>query len=144
MVEISCHGSPVVLRQLLDQIQQLDARLAGPGEFTLRACKNGKMNLSEAEAIRDLIDARTSAAALQATRQLGGALSTTLRPYKQELVSVIVTLESALEFVEDDLPQIQVDEMMARLGEVRKGLAELASTYGTGHLLRDGINVTIV
>jgi len=144
MVEISCHGSPVIVRQLLDLTQKFDARLAGPGEFTLRACKNGKMNLSEAEAIRDLIDARTSAAALQATRQLGGALSTTLRPYKQELVSVIVTLESALEFVEDDLPQVQLDEMMARLGEVRKGVAELASTYSTGHLLRDGINVTIV
>ncbi len=72
MVEISCHGSPVTVRQLLDRIQELDARLAGPGEFTLRACRNGKMNLSQAEAIRDLINARTTAAAQQATRQLEG------------------------------------------------------------------------
>ena len=80
MVEISCHGSPVILRQLLDLIQLLDARLAGPGEFTLRACKNGKMNLSQAEAIRDLINARTNAAAQQATRQLKGELSNALQP----------------------------------------------------------------
>ena len=60
MVEISCHGSPVVLRQLLDLTQMFDARLAGPGEFTLRACRNGKIDLSKAEAIRDLINARTS------------------------------------------------------------------------------------
>jgi len=58
MVEISCHGSPVILRELLDLIQTLDARLAGPGEFTLRACKNGKINLSQAEGIRDLINAQ--------------------------------------------------------------------------------------
>src|SRR2546421_6956481 len=93
LVEISCHGSPVILRQLLDLIQSLDARLAGPGEFTLRACRNGKMNLSQAEAIRDLINAQTSAAAVQATRQLRGELSTALQPCKQELIKVIVKLD---------------------------------------------------
>src|SRR5205823_14816588 len=72
MVEISCHGSPVILRQLLDLIQSLDARLADPGEFTLRAYKHGKMNVSQAEAIRDLINAQTDAAAVQAARQLRG------------------------------------------------------------------------
>ncbi len=96
MVEISCHGSPVTVRQVLDRIQQLDARLAGPGEFTLRACRNGKMNLSQAEAIRDLINARTTAAAHQATRQLKGELSETLQTCKQQLIDVIVKLESAL------------------------------------------------
>src|SRR5919109_2837504 len=70
IVEISSHGSPVVLRGIVDSILKLDARLAGPGEFTLRALKNGKINLSEAEAIRDLINAQTDAAARQAVRQL--------------------------------------------------------------------------
>ena len=69
MIEISCHGSPVIIGQLLDLIQKLDTRLAGPGEFTLRACQNGKMNLSQAEGIRDLINAQTAAAASQAARQ---------------------------------------------------------------------------
>lgn len=144
MIEISCHGSPIIVRRLLDLTQALDARLAGPGEFTLRACKNGKMNLTEAEAIRDLIDARTRAAAVQATRQLGGELSATLLPCKQQLIKVIVALESALEFVEDDLPQVQLDEMSERLSNVLNSLKHLAGTFAAGHLLRDGIKVAIV
>jgi tRNA modification GTPase len=70
VVELSCHGSPVILRSLIDAILNLDARLAGPGEFTLRALSHGRLNLSQAEAIRDLINAQTKAAAQQATRQL--------------------------------------------------------------------------
>lgn len=144
MVEISCHGSPVILRQLLDLTQKYDARLAGPGEFTLRACKNGKMNLSEAEAIRDLIEARTGAAAAQAARQLSGELSTALLSSKQKLIDVVVTLESALEFVEDDLPEVQLDEMRRQLSCVLANLKDLADTYAAGHLLRDGVKVAIV
>ena len=144
MVEISCHGSPVILRQVLDLIQSLDARLAGPGEFTLRACKNGKINLTQAEAIRDLINAQTDAAAIQAARQLSGELSTALQPSKQKLIQIIVRLESALEFVEDDLPQLQVEEIEAELTDVLATVKSLARTYATGHLLRDGLKVTII
>lgn len=144
MVEINCHGSPVILRQLLDQIQTYDARLAGPGEFTMRACKNGKMNLAQAEAIRDLINAQTNAAARQATRQLKGELSSALQPCKQELIRVIVKLESALEFVEDDLPQLQLTEMHRELEEVLKAVRDLGFTYATGHLLREGLKVTLI
>ncbi|MDQ2922107.1 MAG: tRNA uridine-5-carboxymethylaminomethyl(34) synthesis GTPase MnmE [Acidobacteriota bacterium] len=144
MIEISCHGSPVILRQLLDLIQNLDARLAGPGEFTMRACKNGKMNLSQAEAIRDLINAQTNAAAQQATRQLKGELSAALQPCKQELIRVIVRLESALEFVEDDLPQLQAVETERQLTGVLKAVEDLAFTYATGHLLREGLKVTLI
>ncbi|HCX31749.1 MAG TPA: tRNA uridine-5-carboxymethylaminomethyl(34) synthesis GTPase MnmE [Blastocatellia bacterium] len=144
MVEISCHGSPVILRQLLDLIQSLDARLAGAGEFTLRACKNGKMNLSQAEAVRDLINAQTRAAAVQATRQLRGELSSALQPWKSDLIQVIVRLESAVEFVEDDLPQLQVEELTNRVRSVVAGVGELARTYASGHLLRDGIKVAII
>ncbi len=144
MIEISCHGSPVILRQLLDLTQLFDARLAGPGEFTLRACRNGKLDLSKAEAIRDLINARTSSAASQATRQLNGELSLALGRGKQELVSAIVILESALEFVEDDLPAVQRNEMRRRLTAVQDQLSSLTDTYSTGHLLRDGIRVAIV
>jgi tRNA modification GTPase len=144
MVEINCHGSPVIVRQILDLTLKFDARLAGPGEFTLRACQNGKMDLSEAEAIRDLINARTSAAAVQATRQLSGELSNALLPCKQQLLGVIVTLESALEFVEDDLPQVQLAEMQSELAGLQVRIEVLADTYSTGHLLREGIKVAIV
>ena len=107
VVEISCHGSPIILRQVVDLSLALGARLAGPGEFTLRALSNGKLNLSQAEAIRDLINAQTEAAAQQALRQLMGELSARLQGSQQKLIQTIVQLESALEFVEDDLPQLR-------------------------------------
>ena len=144
MVEISCHGSPVILRQVLDLIQNFEARLAGPGEFTMRACKNGKMNLSQAEAIRDLINAQTNAAAQQATRQLKGELSSALQSCKQELIRVIVRLESALEFVEDDLPEVQLAETKDRLTDVLGVVRDLALSYATGHLLREGLKVALI
>jgi tRNA modification GTPase len=143
MVEISCHGSPLILRRLLDLTQSLGARLAGPGEFTLRACKNGKMNLSQAEAIRDLINAQTDAAAAQATRQLNGELSNTLQPAKEKLIHVIVRLESALEFVEDDLPEIQTEELTKQISEALAIVEGLAETFATGRTLREGLKVTI-
>jgi len=144
MVEISCHGSPVILRRLMDLVQAYEARLAEPGEFTLRACRNGKMNLSEAEAIRDLINAQTQAAARQAARQLRGELAEALESSKQELIRVIVTLESALEFVEDDLPTIQINEIENTLQTLGAALTRLSDTYKAGHLLRDGLRVAII
>jgi tRNA modification GTPase len=143
VVEISCHGSPVVLRQIIDLSLELGARLAGPGEFTLRALANGKLNLSQAEAIRDLINAQSEAAAQQALRQLMGELSRRLQGSQQKLIETIVQLESALEFVEDDLPQLKKLQIAAELTEVLDDLARLASTFDRGHLLRDGLKVTI-
>jgi tRNA modification GTPase len=144
MVEISCHGSPLILRRLLDLAQNLGARLAEPGEFTLRACKNGKMNLTQAEGVRDLINAQTDAAAVQALRQLNGELSGALQPTQHKLIQIIVRLESALEFVEDDLPPIEASQIKSDLLEVGGILARMAATFASGHALRDGIKVTIV
>jgi tRNA modification GTPase len=144
MVEISCHGSPVVLRRLLDLIQFHDARLAEAGEFTLRAVSNGKMDLTEAEAIRDVINAQTQAAAVQATRQMQGELTESLQRTKHELIRVIVILESAIEFVEDDLPELQLNEISNAVSRVASELSALCETYSSGHLLRDGLKVTIV
>lgn len=144
VVELSCHGSPVLLRSLLDIILNLDARLAGPGEFTLRALANGRLNLSQAEAVRDLINAQTKAAVKQASRQLGGELSARLQPIKDSLLDIIVPLESSLEFVEDDLPEISVSQIKIKLSGLIKNLAELASTFSTGRLLRDGLKVILM
>ncbi len=143
IVEISCHGSPIILRQLLDVILSLGARLAEPGEFTLRAMSNGKLNLSQAEAIRDLIDARTTGAARQAVRQIGGELSNRLAPLKDELLTLIVLLESSLEFAEDDLPELQATKVHEAIGLLRERLAGLAQTYDVGHWVADGIKATI-
>ena len=144
VVEISCHGSPIVLRQVIDKSLRLGARLAGPGEFSLRALGNGRLNLTEAEAIRDLIDAQTTTAARQAMRQMRGEFSHQLQPIKDQLLDVIVVLESALEFVEDDLPDTQTENIRDRLDEVRKTVSNIAGTFKAGKLLREGIRVAIV
>lgn len=144
MIELSCHGSPVILRRVLDLTQRLGARLAEAGEFALRAYKNGKMNLNQAEAIRDLINAQTDAAAVQAARQLKGELAVALQPAKEILIKIIVRLESALEFVEDDLPRIQSQQIEKELAEVVAIVKGLALTFATGRALREGLKVAIV
>jgi tRNA modification GTPase len=144
VVEISCHGSPVILRLVIDSILSLYGRVASPGEFTLRALSNGKIDLSQAEAIRDLINAQTDAAARQAVRQMGGELSSRLQPLKDKLVALIVPLESAVEFVEDDLPQTETEEIGESIERLASEIRVLASTFSHGHLLRDGVRVTLV
>jgi len=143
VVELSCHGSPVLLRHLVDLILSLDARSADPGEFTLRALSNGRLNLSQAEAIRDLINAQTNASLRQAARQLGGELSARLQPLKDALLDIIVPLESSLEFVEDDLPEIAADAIKEKLTSLILEIETMASTFSSGRLLRDGLRVTL-
>jgi tRNA modification GTPase len=143
VVEISCHGSPVLLRLVIDACLKSGARMADPGEFSLRALGNGRIDLAEAEAIRDLIDAQTTTAVRQSVRQMRGELSQALQPLKDDLLNVIVVLESALEFVEDDLPAVQLASVKDRLSEVRREIARLAGTFDAGHLIRDGLRVII-
>ncbi len=144
VVELSCHGSPVILRQIIDIILHLDARAADPGEFTLRALANNRMNLSQAEAVRDLINAQTHTAARQAARQLGGELSSRLQPMKDSLLEIIVRLESSLEFVEDDLPSIEISQIISKVSDLAEQVMRLAATFRAGRLLREGIKVTLV
>ncbi len=144
IIEISGHGSPVVLRRILDVCLKFDARLADPGEFTLRALANGRMDLSQAEAIRDLIDANSVAMTRQAIRQLRGEFSHQLQPLKDDLLSVIVVLESALEFVEDDLPDVQNERIRENLQVIIGEIEKLTKTFQAGKLLREGIKVALV
>jgi tRNA modification GTPase len=143
VVEISCHGSPAVVRSIIDATLELGAVLAGPGEFTLRALTNGKINLAQAEAIRDLISAQTEAAVKQASRQLNGELSNALAPLKEQLIEVIVLLESALEFVEEDIPAPRVSEIEDVLASINAEVKKLADSYSAGRLLTEGIKVAI-
>jgi len=143
VVEISCHGSPAVVRSIIDTTLELGAVLAGPGEFTLRALSNGKINLAQAEAIRDLIAAQTEAAVKQASRQLNGELSNALGPFAEKLLEVIVLLESALEFVEEDIPAPRANEIDSDLAVVSAGVEKLARSYSAGRLLQEGVRVTI-
>lgn len=144
IIEISCHGSPIVLRQIIDFCLKSDARMAEAGEFSLRALANGRMNLSQAEAVRDLIDAQTVASARQSVRQLRGELSNELQPIKDELLDVIVVLESSLEFVEDDLPDFQAENIKNKLTIITENIGKFAATFKAGKLLREGIKVALV
>jgi tRNA modification GTPase len=142
--ELSCHGSPVLLLHIVDALLALGARAADAGEFTLRALANQRLNLSQAEAVRDLIDAQTHAAVRQAARQLGGELSARLQPTKDALLEIIVPLESSLEFVEDDLPQIVLERISLQLATLIQSLDELATTFRAGRLLKDGLKVALI
>ncbi len=143
-VELSCHGSPVVLLSVLDVLLSLGARSAEPGEFTLRAFFNGKLNLSQAEALKDLIDAKTTSAMRLAARQLNGELSSRLQPIKDEIIKLIVLFESALEFVEDDLPEDLVLKAQKNLENLIVSVESFLRTFQSGRLLKEGIKVTLV
>lgn len=143
VMELSCHGSPVLLRRLIDLLLSLDARAAGPGEFTLRAVANNRLNLSQAEAVRDLINAQTDAAVRQAARQMKGELSARLQPIKDALLDIIVLLESSIEFVEDDLPELASEQLEENLSALMENLRRLSSTFQSGRLLKDGLKVTL-
>lgn len=144
LVEISCHGSPVILRRVLELTIEQGARLAQPGEFTLRAFFNGRIDLTQAEAVRDLIEAQTLHQAKVAVQQLQGSLSKQLQPIKEALKEMIVHLETAVEFVEDDVRPESLDLMSVKLDELLKELTTLEQSFGYGRVLREGIELVIV
>ena len=144
MIELSCHGSPPLLLRVVDSLLSKGARTAAPGEFTMRALSNRRLNLTQPEAVRDLIDAQTHVAVRQAARQLGGELSARLQPVKDALIEIIVPLESSLEFVEDDLPPDITEGIVRKLSALSDKLEGLADTFRQGRLLKEGLRVTLV
>jgi tRNA modification GTPase len=144
LVEISAHGSPVVLNLLLKQALELGARLAEPGEFTQRAFLSGRMDLTQAEAVRDLIEAQTLSQARLAASQMGGALSHRVMPAKHDLLEVIALLEAGIDFAEDDLSVAPDTEILRRIDTVRPPLAALEATFAHGRILHDGLTLAIV
>jgi tRNA modification GTPase len=144
VVEISAHGSPVVLRRIVELALERSARLAEPGEFTLRAFLNGRLDLTQAEAVRDLIESQTLYQARVASQQLGGALSHQLQPVKQKLVELIAILEAGVDFAEDDVAVLPGNLILERMAEVEHPLARLLSSFAFGKLVREGITLAIV
>ncbi|HWP85947.1 MAG TPA: tRNA uridine-5-carboxymethylaminomethyl(34) synthesis GTPase MnmE [Terriglobia bacterium] len=144
VVEISCHGSPVVLRYVLERCQALGARLAEPGEFTLRAFLNGRIDLAQAEAVRDLIEAQTLFQARVAAQQMEGAVSHWIAPWKTELVDLIARLEAGIDFAEDDVSVLPPPETLARLDSVLQGLSRLAESFRTGRIIHHGLTLAIL
>ncbi len=144
LVEIAAHGSPVVLELLLRRALDLGARLAEPGEFTERAFLAGKLDLTQAEAVRDLIDAQTLTQARQAASQMGGALSRRVQPLKQALVELIALLEAGIDFAEDDVDVAPQVEIARRIGELEPPLVALEASFARGRIVHDGLTLAIV
>ncbi len=144
VVELSCHGSPLILGRVLRMAVDAGARIAEPGEFTLRAFLNKKIDLAQAQAVRDLINAQTQFQASVANRQLAGALSRKLTSLKDLLVEVIVHLESSIEFVEDDISPETVSTLLRKLAAVTEGLSAIADSFSFGRFVRDGFDLAIV
>jgi len=144
VVEIACHGSPVVLRHALDRICRAGARLAEPGEFTLRAYLNGRIDLPQAEAIRDLIDSTTLYQARIAAQQAEGSVSRRLKPLKDQMLELIALLEAGIDFAEDDISVAPTEEILRRLSPVIEGVSALAASFAYGKLVHDGFTLAIV
>lgn len=144
VVEIAAHGSPVVLDLLLRRALALGARLAEPGEFTQRAFLAGKLDLTQAEAVRDLIDAQTLTQARQAASQMGGALSRRVLPLKQQLVELIALLEAGIDFAEDDVDVTPGEEIARQIAEIDPALAALEASFARGRIVHDGLTLAIV
>lgn len=144
VVELHCHGGVLLARRLLGAVLAAGARAAEPGEFTLRAFLNGKLDLAQAESVADLISARTEGALRVAVEQLDGSLSRAVEAWRERLVGIAARLEVAIDFSEEDVGELDRGELATAAREIALGLGELASTYGRGRILRSGIRVAII
>ena len=144
IIEISAHGSPVVLRHIVELALAAGARLAEPGEFTMRAFLNGRIDLTQAEAVRDLIDSQTLYQAKVAAQQLDGALSRRLQPTKQKLVELIALLEAGIDFAEDDVSVLPATQILEHIAAIRAPLEELARSFSYGKIVHEGLTLAIV
>ncbi|HMD19549.1 MAG TPA: tRNA uridine-5-carboxymethylaminomethyl(34) synthesis GTPase MnmE, partial [Alloacidobacterium sp.] len=144
IVEIAAHGSPVILDLLVRQSLAAGARLAHPGEFTERAFLSGRIDLTQAEAVRDLIESQTLYQARVAAQQLGGALSRRVKPIKQRLVELIAVLEAGIDFAEDDVDVTPDAEITGRIESVAGPLEKLARSFEQGRIVHSGLALAIV
>jgi tRNA modification GTPase len=144
VVEISGHGGIGVMARILEGLVASGARLAEPGEFTKRAFLNGRLDLSQAEAVIDLIQAQTEASHRQALAQLQGGLSQVIGAMREQLLEVLAYVEGAMEFPEEDLDLVPWDTLRAQAQAVEISIAKLLDTFETGRVLREGIQVAIV
>ena len=143
VLELQGHGGPVVLQLLLARCLDLGARLAEPGEFSRRAFLNGKMDLAQAEAVADLIDAATASAARSAVRSLQGEFSRAIGELNEELINLRMLVEATLDFPEEDIDFLKAADAFGRLESLQRKLAEIFDRAGQGKLLQAGLHVVL-
>ena len=144
LVELHLHGNPVVVEASVRAACAAGCEPAAPGEFSRRAFENGKMDLTQAEGLADLIESRTEAAARAALRQMRGGIRETVGPLRERLLSLLTSLEAAIDFAEEDgVPAITSEQLQERVSELTSSLGCLLRSYEAGHRLRDGATVAI-
>jgi len=142
--EISIHGSPLLAQKIIELLLKHGARVAEPGEFTKRAFLNNKIDLAQAEAVADIINARTNISLRGARNQLDGLLSAKVSEIREKLISTSALLELELDFSEENIEFVKRDKLLSRISSILSEIEELISTYKFGKLTRYGINVAIV
>ncbi len=142
--ELTLHGSPVIAAQVLEALHRLGVRTARPGEFSMRAYLNGKIDLAEAEAIADLIHARSEQAAQVALRNLKGGLSKYLEPTRAMIIDLLCEIEARLDFPDEDIGQARRDALSAMIREAAQTLGKLLASASTGRRLMEGARVVLV
>lgn len=143
VLELQGHGGPVVTHAVLSTVLDAGARLAGPGEFTRRAFLNGKLDLAQAEAVADLVDAASREAARSAMRSLGGEFSAAIRDLVAQLTELRALTEAMLDFPEDEVDSLHLNDAQARLARVSAALGKVLSKSRQGSLLRSGVHVVL-
>ncbi len=144
MVEIQCHSGLLILREILEVVLQSGARLAEPGEFTKRAFLNGRIDLTQAEAVIDLISAQTQKALDLANQQRAGKLAQRVRQFREELLELLTYVEAGIDFPEEEIPQLSSSELSQRLQNISQQLQLLIASYEGGKIFREGISAVIV
>lgn len=144
IVEINAHGSPIVLQQILQLALQNGARLAEPGEFTKRSFLSGRIDLTQAEAVIDLIQSQTELAQRAAIQQLEGSLSIQIKQISNSLMEILTDLEAHIDFPEEDIPQTTLTNFSATLDTVKDKIKDLLDSARFGRKLREGVKVPII
>ncbi len=144
MAEIHSHGGHLVPKKILDLLLRLGARPANPGEFTLRAYLNGKMDLAQAEAVTDVVNAQTSEGLKQAELQLEGVLSEKIGQYKDKIADILAEVEAQVDFPEEDIDPIVTNRLVEKTNELLVNISMLTSTYEEGRIIKNGVHTAIV
>ncbi len=144
VVEIQGHGGPLILQRILRLVLAQGARMADPGEFTLRAFLNGRLDLAQAEAVMDLIDAQTEAGQRLALQQLRGHVSTQVQEARYAILTVVARIEASIDFPEDDIPTPQPDELAPLIAVAQKQVTTLIAGFEQGRLYRQGLCTAII
>ncbi len=144
MAEINCHGGIIPLQRILDLCLKCGARLADAGEFTKRAYINGRIDLAQAEAVIDIINAKTQAALKSAVCQLDGGLSDRIKEHREELLDIQALIEAGIDFPDEELEIIPIDKISEKINSIEAKLAGLIKTFAHGRLLKEGITTAII